>query len=415
MSRIPLLIYSDAPEGFTGLGRITRDLATHLTQDLETQEIFEIATYGYNSIGSKHLPWTQYRADSIECVTYNFRRVWEDFSEGSRGVLMPITPPSWLFGFARPDKVAQENPKLSDLCQWLLDKPFEIWPYLAIETQGPKGLTTTQSAEGGFTVSSVEVIKNVDRPLFYSKWGAKMASESIKDVGFEWIHHGLCGEHFKRSNEFERIGERHNLGVDDKTLVVGCVATNTGRKAFGQLFEIAALLKELRKGEFCLWLHTDRLIGHWSLPALFDDFGLQRGDVYLTLSSPQVDDKWLSRMYSACDVTILPSLGEGFGYPVVESMLCGTPCIVGEFGAQSELVLPSLHISTVSTYIDGGIHTFVRPVYNSKHWAGRIEDFFLSKAAGPTFCREHALQWDWSTQWPKFRKWFFEGATNFKP
>lgn len=48
--------------------------------------------------------------------------------------------------------------------------------------------------------------------------------------------------------------------------------------------------------------------------------------------------EWLAAIYTASDVLLAPSMGEGFGVPVVEAQACGTPVIVSNFTAQPELV-----------------------------------------------------------------------------
>jgi glycosyltransferase involved in cell wall biosynthesis len=43
-----------------------------------------------------------------------------------------------------------------------------------------------------------------------------------------------------------------------------------------------------------------------------------------------VDDEQLRRLYQSANITVFPSLYEGFGLPVLESMACGTPVIAGD-------------------------------------------------------------------------------------
>jgi glycosyltransferase involved in cell wall biosynthesis len=45
----------------------------------------------------------------------------------------------------------------------------------------------------------------------------------------------------------------------------------------------------------------------------------------------------MAHMYSAMDVLLNPSYGEGFGVPIVEAQACGTPVIVTDWTAMSEL------------------------------------------------------------------------------
>jgi glycosyltransferase involved in cell wall biosynthesis len=50
-----------------------------------------------------------------------------------------------------------------------------------------------------------------------------------------------------------------------------------------------------------------------------------------------VDDLALHRAYRECDFTIYPSLAEGFGLPILESLWHGKPCICGSNGALGEV------------------------------------------------------------------------------
>ena len=50
-----------------------------------------------------------------------------------------------------------------------------------------------------------------------------------------------------------------------------------------------------------------------------------------------VNDRTLLRAYRECRFTVYPSLMEGFGLPIVESLLHGKPCICGDNGALGEV------------------------------------------------------------------------------
>lgn len=49
------------------------------------------------------------------------------------------------------------------------------------------------------------------------------------------------------------------------------------------------------------------------------------------------DDRDLVALYVACTACAYPSLEEGFGMPLLESMVCGTACVVSEHDALTEL------------------------------------------------------------------------------
>jgi alpha-1,3-rhamnosyl/mannosyltransferase len=51
-----------------------------------------------------------------------------------------------------------------------------------------------------------------------------------------------------------------------------------------------------------------------------------------------ISDEDLVCAYNGAEVLVLPSLYEGFGYPVLEAMACGTPTIVSSGGSLPEIV-----------------------------------------------------------------------------
>jgi glycosyltransferase involved in cell wall biosynthesis len=52
----------------------------------------------------------------------------------------------------------------------------------------------------------------------------------------------------------------------------------------------------------------------------------------------RVSESELVAAYNAAEVVVLPSFNEGFGYPPLESMACGTPAVVSTGGALPEIV-----------------------------------------------------------------------------
>lgn len=49
------------------------------------------------------------------------------------------------------------------------------------------------------------------------------------------------------------------------------------------------------------------------------------------------DDKVLNDYYAECDFTVFPSIEEGYGLPIVESLWFGKPCLCANFGSMGEV------------------------------------------------------------------------------
>jgi glycosyltransferase involved in cell wall biosynthesis len=315
--------------------------------------------------------------------------VWDDFAHGREGVLMPITPPSWIFGLVHPQYAVDENPTLAKLGEWLMTKPFQMWPYLAIESCGP-GMK--------FNAATVSTIVQCAKPLFYNRFGKKVAENSnIMNVPF--IHHGIYTDVFKPAPDDVVSNIRADLQCNKDTVLVGCVATNTGRKRLGLLFAAFVDYQSRYEKNSKLWLHTNRLVHDWNIPELMRDYGFTLNDsVGITLSDPPKPDQWLREFYSACDVTVLPTHGEGFGYPIVESQACGTPCVSGSFACEGELTEHKVPYEFIEA---DGIHNLIRPHYKPEAFADCI--YTASK------CFKHPNDsWDWSKKWPKFKEWLLK-------
>jgi glycosyltransferase involved in cell wall biosynthesis len=115
--------------------------------------------------------------------------------------------------------------------------------------------------------------------------------------------------------------------------VVLSVGTLEGRKNHLALLAACAQLWE-RGLDFEL-----RLIGHVNAEtggaALARVRELQRAGRPLRYDGPATDEE-IGRAYAACAFTVYPSLAEGFGLPVIESLARGKPCICSAHGVLGE-------------------------------------------------------------------------------
>jgi glycosyltransferase involved in cell wall biosynthesis len=128
--------------------------------------------------------------------------------------------------------------------------------------------------------------------------------------------------------------------------VIGMVAANKGRpsrKGFVQALRAFAKFIERHDNAF-LHLHTmvdPTLAQGENIPALIRSLKIpiekvRIADAYKMVYEPYTHEE-MAQIYSAFDVLLNPSLGEGFGIPIIEAQACGVPVIVTDFSSMTEL------------------------------------------------------------------------------
>lgn len=350
-----LLIYGDAVDSHSGLGRISRDLCV-LSSTLPE---FRVASYGRGALCSSRLPWPQYSFDAgpDQWGEHKLPKVWQDFTRGEgSGTILTVWDASRLLWFS--GLTTLNDPALDTFLG--PHRTFRKWGYFMVDGTGPDGLT--------LPTESRAVLSAYDRVLISSQWGAEVTRRSGIDC--EWIPHPIDGRKFKYE---DRTSIRERLNVQDK-VVLGCVMTNQARKDWPTAFAIASqLANEYYGNQFLFWVHTDSPAftpgAYWNLHALAADYNLPTECLRLTLTGNFTDSS-MAAFYNACDVTILPSGGEGFGYPIAESLSCGCPCITQDYAAGAELTQPDWKIKPAAYRLDTS-HNILRAVHEPVLWAAR--------------------------------------------
>jgi glycosyltransferase involved in cell wall biosynthesis len=185
-------------------------------------------------------------------------------------------------------------------------------------------------------------------PIAMSQFGKQM----FENVGIEaeYIPHAI-EKTFKPTFKIttadnEKITGREFIGIGEDKFVVGMNAANKGivpnRKAFGENLLAFSMFAQ-KHDDAILYLHTDYLgaAGGINLMDLIQAVGLQKHQykfidpyLYRTALSQEI----VSATYTAMDVLLGVSMGEGFGIPTIEAQACGTRVIVSDFAASTELV-----------------------------------------------------------------------------
>ena len=193
-------------------------------------------------------------------------------------------------------------------------------------------------------------VKFAYKRIVFSRFGEQMLNN--ENLSCFYVPHGIDTNLFAPQDMTQC---REALRWPTDKFIVGMVAANKGvpaRKAFAPQLEAFAELKK-KHSDIMLYLHTSKGEGEQNvvnLPELCRYLGLTIGtlgqdnpaavDVLFAEGYQYMmgyPDAFMAQMYSALDVHMLVSMGEGFGIPIVEAQSSGCPVIVGDWTSMSEL------------------------------------------------------------------------------
>ena len=375
-------------------------------------DVYDLATYGYGSPGSSKFPFPQYNMEGkSDWLLPSLPEVCEDFFGKQKYTILTIWDLHRLTWLAAPRGCNELFSKFPGLQQWAMSRPFEIWGYIPIDGSGPNDRLT-------FPI--MKTLLGFDRLLAYGEFGEGVIRRTIGDEESDKRHlthipHGICGETFYElprklsrklflqytgaHNFFQMIGQvKDTAPIADDEVLIHIVATNQNRKDWCTGLEACAILAKTRR--IRVWAHLDDLERYWSIPNLLADFGLLDKTI---ISLGQISDERMATAYSACDLGLGIGLGEGMGYPIFESLFCGTPCLhVNYGGAPAWMGNPDLLVEPIA-YRYEGAYASQRPVSRAQDWATKADAVIGKRVNRPG-------ELNWQNLWPKWQKWFMEAA-----
>lgn len=190
------------------------------------------------------------------------------------------------------------------------------------------------------------------RPIAMSRFG----EEQLRAAGFDPLYVPLAIDPtvYHPTESIVRAGRawtgRELMGLDTDRFVVMMNFQNKAlayydRKGVGPaFFAFGAFAAE--HPDAVLYVNTDRtgrLGGTYpdlmalATAATIPEHQIKFVDQYAYMSLG-ITGEMLSATYTAADVYLAPSMGEGFCVPLIEAQACGTPVIVTDFSSQPELV-----------------------------------------------------------------------------
>lgn len=163
----------------------------------------------------------------------------------------------------------------------------------------------------------------------------------------EYVPHAIDTKVMKPTYKLSNGADARELIATKDKFVVGMVAANKAngmvhRKAFSENIMAFSIFHK-KHPDAVLYLHTDPLgrSGGWHLPSLLSSLGIPEDAVCFPdpndyrFGLPHND---LAAFYTAFDVMLATSYGEGFGVPTMEAQACGTRVIASNWAASADLV-----------------------------------------------------------------------------
>jgi glycosyltransferase involved in cell wall biosynthesis len=162
-----------------------------------------------------------------------------------------------------------------------------------------------------------------------------------------YIPHSVDTSVYKPTPTIEGKPGKEYIGIQPDDFLVGMVAANKAnggffhRKAFAEnLLAFSIFAKD--KPDVKLYLHTEpsAVYGGFNLPMLLQSVGIELDRVIFpdpVLHRIGYPPEVISGLYTAFDVFLSVSYGEGFGVPTIEAQACGSPVITSNFAASQDL------------------------------------------------------------------------------
>jgi len=221
---------------------------------------------------------------------------------------------------------------------------IDIWQYQQawnsiIDLQNRRGFKIVYIFP--FDVQSIRMdwvkwMNDCDVPCVYSEYGQRMLADHVPQLRY-FRPPLFNADQFRRFSDPEKIKIRKACfpTVPADHVIFGFVGVNQVRKSPERLLKAFMEAKE-RNPKITLYLHTDVESGVHNIRQLAMDFGAKSGDLITKKPGAYPVEKMVD-IYNAIDCLVNCTMQEGLSWTPLEAMLCGTPCILSDTTAQTEI------------------------------------------------------------------------------
>jgi len=296
---------------------------------------------------------------------------------------------------------------------------YDVWVLAQLQFDGP--ILAWVPIDHVNIPGAVRAVLEKDNvhPIAMAPHGKRLLD--ARGIEADYVPHAINTSVFKPSSASASKKIRTQLSVDDETFLVSMVVANKAngmfhRKAIAEnVLAFASFHKEYPNSK--LYMHTESrpILGGVDLGKLFESLGLTTDDVLtangdeLMIGLPQ---KTMADIYSASDILLAATYGEGFGVPVIEAQACGTKVITSNATASQDLAGESSYLvdgqlwwnMAQSAYfqIPSITHIYSALVDAYNKWDGNKAD-----SVSVEFAKQFDVELVWRDYWmPTLRKHF---------
>lgn len=296
---------------------------------------------------------------------------------------------------------------------------YDVWVYKNMKFEG--NMIAYVPIDHVTMPPMVEAMLRKDNvtPVTMSPHGQRMLE--ARDIPSTYCPHAVDTSVFTPTHKINGIPTREFMGIREDDFLVSIVAANKSngilhRKALAeQIMAFSVLKQKVKNAKLYLHMEATAAFGGFDIPALLSSVGLDDKTVTVADSAtlrtgyPQ---EQLAALYTASDVLLNATMGEGFGVTTIEAQACGTRVITSGWTASQDLGGPD------SWLVDG------QPFYDEpqKSWyniplIGSLVSALELAHEAPRgisldsikFAKQFDVETLWTKHWLPFFKDYFDG------
>jgi D-inositol-3-phosphate glycosyltransferase len=236
------------------------------------------------------------------------------------------------------------------------------WNVAGFLQRAPKGLPiVAYMPVDGANLDSriVPQLNGLAAAIWYSDFGHREAAQAGFRGARHVISHGIATDRWRPVTR-TIARDLLDLPVPSRAFIVGNINRNQPRKRLDVTMQyFAEWTRQHKVSDAWLLLHCAKQDTGWDLESLARHHGIA-DRLLLTGGSTMhdaVDPAKLQLVYSALDVQVTTTLGEGWGLTTMEGMACGVPQLVPDWAALGEWADPAVKVSCSVQLAYPGINT----------------------------------------------------------